>query len=83
MLIRAEKKIIDGKTCIARTKPTDVVPSGNVCPGPIARGPKRKIDPFCEACNIVIKILLIQDTFFGLCQLKNTRCFAFFFSKKQ
>ena len=64
MLIRAEKKIIDGKTCIARIKPTEAVPSGNVCPGPIARGPNRKIDPFCDACNADMRALFIHSRAF-------------------
>ena len=62
MLINAEKKITEGKTCMASTKPTECVPSGSVSPGPIARGPKRKIDPFCDACNIDIRALFIHSS---------------------
>ena len=61
MLITAEKKIIEGKTCIAKTKPTEGVPSSREWPGPIAKGPKRKIDPFWEACNNDMNALLIHS----------------------
>ena len=57
----AEKKITEGKTCIARTNPIDCVPSANDSPGPIARGPNRKIDPFCDACNADMRALFIHS----------------------
>ena len=53
----AEKKITEGKTCNARIKPIDCVPSDKNSPGPMAKGPNRKIDPFCDACNTDMRTL--------------------------
>ena len=60
----AEKKITEGKTCNARINPIDCVPSDNNSPGPIAKGPNRKIDPFCAACNTDMRTLFIHSKAF-------------------
>ena len=60
----AEKKITEGKTCNARTNPIDCVPSDKNSPGLIAKGPNRKIDPFCDACNTDMSTLFIHSKAF-------------------
>ena len=46
---------------MASTNPMDLVPSANDSPGLMAKGPNKKIDPFCEACKIDTRMLLIHS----------------------
>ncbi len=46
---------------MASTNPMDLVPSANDSPGLMAKGPNKKIDPFCDACKIDTRMLLIHS----------------------
>ena len=60
----AEKKITEGKICNASTNPIDCVPSDKNSPGPIANGPNKKTDPFCDACNKDMRVVFIHSRAF-------------------